>query len=104
VNAIDHEGNTPLHSKCAGELNKPIELKAINVLHDYGAEIGKLNSNGETCFHLGARNGRTEVLQLLFELNEDTIRESVQTIEQQENKLSILALALRADHLESATW
>ncbi|CAF0768923.1 unnamed protein product [Adineta steineri] len=106
INVTDYDGNTPIHVKCAGERNKPIELDVIRVLHEYGAELDRCNLNGETCFHLAARNGHTEVLQLLFELDETTIRESVQAIEQKPNQenTSIIGLALRSDHLDSATW
>lgn len=95
-----------MHTKCSGELNKPIELEAIQVLHEYGAELDKCNLNGETCFHLAARNGHTSILQLLFELDEQTIRESVQASEQKLNQknLSTLALALHSDHLDTAIW
>jgi len=106
VNATDYDGNTPIHTKCTGELNKPIELNAIQVLHEYGAELDKCNLAGETCFHLAVRNGHTDILQLLFELDEQTIRESIQLSEQKLNQqtVSILALALRSDHLDAANW
>ena len=106
VNATDNEGNTPLHTKCAGEVNKPLELNAIQVLHEYGAEIDRRNAAGETCFQLAARSGHTEVLQLLFELDETTIRESIQFEEQKPEykQASTLASTLRTDHLETAVW
>ncbi|CAF3574213.1 unnamed protein product, partial [Rotaria sordida] len=106
INAIDNDGNTPLHTKCAGEYNKPLELNAIRILHEYGAVLDKCNANDETCFHLAARNGHTEILQLLFELDEKTIREAVRVAEQRlsPQNLSTLALAVRYDHLDSAIW
>ena len=106
VNATDNEGNTPVHIKCAGEVGKPLELHAIQVLHEYGAELDKRNVSGETCFQVAARCGHTEVLQLLFELDETGIRESIQTAEQKTTppQPSTLALALRSDHLDTATW
>ncbi|CAF0870949.1 unnamed protein product [Rotaria sordida] len=106
INAIDNDGNTPLHTKCAGEYNKPLELNAIRILHEYGAVLDKCNANDETCFHLAARNGHTEILQLLFELDEKTIREAVRVAEQKlsPQNLSTLALAVRYDHLDSAIW
>lgn len=95
-----------MHTKCAGEYNKPLELNAIQILHEYGAALNKCNANDETCFHLAARHGHTEVLKLLFELDEMTIREAVRAIEQKQNQqnLSTLALAVRYDHLSTATW
>ncbi len=83
-----------------------MELDAIQVLHEYGAELNRYNSNGETCFHLAARNGHTEILQLLLTLDEQTIRESVQVAEEKSNQqnLSPLALALYSDHLDAAIW
>ncbi len=106
VNAPDYDGNTPLHTKCAGEHNKPIELDAIQLLHEYGAELDKCNSNGETCFHLAAQNGHTDILKLLFELDETTVRESIRVSEQKVNQqnMSTLAFALRSDHLDTAIW
>lgn len=106
MNATDYDSNTPIHTKCTGELNKPIELEAIQVLHEYGAELDKCNLNGETCFHLAARNGHTNILQLLFDLDEHTVRESVQQAEQKfnQNHSSTLALALQSDHLDTAIW
>ncbi|UJR35409.1 hypothetical protein I4U23_028166 [Adineta vaga] len=106
INATDSDGNTPIHAKCAGEHNKPLELEAIRVLHEYGAELDRCNLKGETCFHLAARKGNTEVLQLLFELDETNMRESIQTIEQKANQpnVSIVGLAIRSDHLDSAMW
>lgn len=106
VNATDNEGNTPLHTKCAGELTKPLELEAIRVLHEYGAEIDRQNAMGETCFQLAARCGHTEVLQLLFDLDETNIRESIQLEEMKPEykRASTLASAIRADHLETAIW
>ncbi|CAF1627636.1 unnamed protein product [Adineta ricciae] len=106
INATDAEGNTAIHAKCAGERNKPLELEAIRVLHEYGAELDRCNSKGETCFHLAARKGNTEVLQLLFELDETNMRESIQAIEQKpsEENISIVGLAIRSDHQDSAAW
>lgn len=106
VNATDNEGNTPLHTKCAGELNKPLELNAMRLLHEYGAEIDRRNNVGETCFHVAARCGHTEILQLLFELDETTIQESIQAAEQkaQYQQPSVMALTVRSDHLETAIW
>jgi ankyrin repeat protein len=106
VNAPDSDGNTPLHTKCAGEHKKPIELDAIQVLHEYGAELDKCNNNGETCFHLAAQNGHTEILKLLFELDETKVRESIRLSEEKANQqtMSTLALALRSDHLDTASW
>ncbi|CAF1164045.1 unnamed protein product [Rotaria magnacalcarata] len=106
VNATDHDGNTPLHTKCAGEYNKPVELHAIQVLHEYGASLEKCNSNDETCFHIAARNGHTEILRLLFELGEETVRASVRTVEQKltPQNFSTLALAIHNDHLDAAKW
>jgi ankyrin repeat protein len=68
--------------------------------------LDKCNTNGETCFQLAARNGHTEILQLLFELDENTVRESIRTLEQKTSptNLSTLALALQSDHLDSAIW
>lgn len=106
MNATDHDGNTPLHTKCAGEYNKPLELHAIQILHEYGASLNKCNSNDETCFHIAARSGHTEILRLLFELGEGTVRESVRTVEQKlsPQNFSTLALAIRNDHLDTAKW
>ncbi|CAF1414359.1 unnamed protein product [Adineta ricciae] len=106
INATDADGNTAIHAKCAGERNKPLELEAIRVLHEYGAELDRCNSKGETCFHLAARKGNTEVLQLLFELDETNMRESIQAIEQKPNEenISIVGLAIRSDHQDSAAW
>ncbi|CAF2762566.1 unnamed protein product [Rotaria sp. Silwood2] len=106
VNAVDHDGSTPLHTKCVGEYSKPIELNAIRILHEYGAVLDKCNANDETCFHLAARNGHTEILQLLFELGEIPIREAIRVAEQKSGpeNLSTLALAVRFDHLDSAIW
>jgi hypothetical protein len=46
------------------------------------------------------------VLQLLFELDEKTIREAIRTSEQKLTppQLSTVALALHSDHLDTATW
>lgn len=106
VNVTDYDGNTPLHTKCAGEINKPVELEAIQMLHEYGAQLDRWNLNGDTCFHVAARNGHTDVLQLLFELDEQTVRESVRLSEEKSNEQSesTLAMALRSDHLDCATW
>lgn len=106
VNVTDYDGNTPLHTKCAGELNKPLELEGIQMLHEYGAQLDRCNSNGETCFHVAARNGHTDVLQLLFDLDEQMVRESVGLSEQKssEQSESTLAMALRSDHLDCAIW
>lgn len=95
-----------MHTKCAGELNKPVELEAIQILHEYGAQLDKCNLNGDTCFHVAARNGHTEVLQLLFELDEPTVRESTRLAELRPNEHgeSTLAMALRTDHLDCAIW
>jgi ankyrin repeat protein len=83
-----------------------LELDAIQVLHEYGAELDRCNSNGETCFHLAAQNGHTEVLQLLLELDENIIRESIRVSEEKadQHNLSTLALALHSDHLDAAIW
>lgn len=83
-----------------------MELEAIQVLHEYGAQLDKCNLNGDMCFHVAARNGHTEVLQLLFELDEPTIRESTRLSEQKPNEQgeSTLAMALRSDHLDCAIW
>jgi ankyrin repeat protein len=83
-----------------------LELDAIQVLHEYGAELDRCNSNGETCFHLAAQNGHTEVLQLLLELDENIIRESIRVTEEKadQHNLSTLALALYSDHLDAAIW
>lgn len=106
MNATDHDGNTPLHTKCAGEYNKPIELHAIQLLHEYGAALDKCNGTDETCFHLAARHGHTDILKLLFELGESAIRESIRAIEQKPEKknLSTIASAVNYDHLDSAIW
>lgn len=106
ANATDNDGNTALHTKCAGEPNKPLELSAIRFLYDYGADLSKTNSHGETCFHIAAKNGHTEILKLLFELDEKSIRDAVQVAEENRTGVSpsLITLALRADHLETATW
>lgn len=95
-----------LHTKCAGEVNKPLELNAIRCLYEFSAELGKPNGNGETCFHVAARNGHTEVLKLLFDLDENAIRTAVQEIEEKNSATtsSLVASAVRSDHLETATW
>jgi len=103
VNAVDYEGNTPLHTKCAGEHNQTIDLNGIRILHEYGADVDGLNSNGETCFQLAAKNGHVDVLELLFELDEKKVRESNQ-LAQQKSSPSTLALALQYDHLDVASW
>ena len=106
INATDADGNTVIHAKCAGERNKPLELEAIRVLHEYGAELDRCNSKGETCFHLAAQKGNTEELQLLCEIDETKKRESIQAIEQKSNQenTSIVGLAIRSDHQDSAAW
>jgi hypothetical protein len=100
VNATDNQGNTPIHDKCAGELNQSsLEFESIRILHEYGAQFDKRNNNGDTCFQVAIRHGHIEVLELLFELDETLVRESSRTSEQ-----STVALALREDQLDVATW
>lgn len=64
------------------------------------------NANDETCFHVASRHGHTEILRLLLDLGEKTIRETVRSVEQKENKqnLSTVALAICNDHLDTAVW
>lgn len=43
VNLTDLDGNTPLHSKCLGEKNKPSELESIEILLNYKSNFLALN-------------------------------------------------------------
>ncbi len=51
VNVEDLEGNTPLHVKCYGEVNKPAEMEAINMLLECGAKIALRNSKVKVHVH-----------------------------------------------------
>lgn len=43
LNLKDLEGNIPLHIKCYGEKGKPSELKTIEFLLNYGADLTARN-------------------------------------------------------------
>jgi ankyrin repeat protein len=65
VNAIDNEGNTPLHIAAGGYLARLDPLEAVEYLVKNGAKIDLLNNAGQTALDLAIIRDNTKVIDFL---------------------------------------
>jgi len=65
INAIDNEGNTPLHIAAGGYFLRLDPLEAVQYLIENGADINKLNNDRQTALDLAIIRGNAKVINFL---------------------------------------
>jgi ankyrin repeat protein len=101
VNAIDLEGNTPLHNRCVGERNKPSEMDLIDLLVANKADLLAKNKKQLLPIHMASLQGRVDIIDSM--LKNDT-HKAIQTALVKNSEHSPTYLALTNDYQECATW
>jgi ankyrin repeat protein len=104
VNAVDLEGNCPLHVKCFGERGKHSELAAIDLLLNYGAELIVENRKGFMPIHCAAMQGRVDVIEKLMDYDHEFLMEKKLNDESSCTQFSPVYLALCNDFLDCSMW
>jgi ankyrin repeat protein len=66
IDAVDVQGNTPLHVKAYGEPGRPSELDAVRLLVAAGAKLDATNGRRLTPLHCAAMQGRIDVIEHLL--------------------------------------
>ncbi|XP_005093507.2 uncharacterized protein LOC101862335 [Aplysia californica] len=104
ISAEDAEGNTCLHVKCYGEIEKPSEMDCIELLLAREASPVKRNNRSLLPIHCCAMQGRVDAMKLLLDYDKgDSILKSLNN-ESDRNPPSLLHLALANDFLSCAEW
>ncbi|GFO50623.1 ankyrin-3 [Plakobranchus ocellatus] len=104
IGAEDAEGNTCLHVKCYGEIEKPSELDCIELLLSREANPVKRNNRGLLPIHCCAMQGRVDAMRLLLDYDKkDAILKALNN-ESDRNPPSLLHLAIANDFLNCAEW
>lgn len=85
VNAIDNEGNTPLHCAVMGESDIIVECLMQNCKN---VKLDEINNAGCTPLHLAAAKGKLSIMRILLEAGADPGRKNLLT---GNNTLHILA-------------
>ena len=62
VNAVNNNGNTPLHFAARHNLNEAVTFLLLRI----GAEVNAINGNRETPLHLAARKNKNEAVTFLL--------------------------------------
>ncbi|EDV28638.1 uncharacterized protein TRIADDRAFT_51756 [Trichoplax adhaerens] len=104
VDAVDDEGNTPLHTKCYGTATKRTEMDTLYVLINREAPLTARNNKGLLPVHCAAMQGRIDALQLLFQY--DKVKGAIKkSLKQEDEKIpSLVYLAIANDFLKCAKW
>jgi ankyrin repeat protein len=62
IDAMDHNGQTPLHLACSVG-----HFEAVDVLLNNGATVNVADKFGQTPLHIAAAKGRVHVVRLLLQ-------------------------------------
>ncbi len=90
INAIDTNGNNPLH-RAAGKG----QLKTVELLVSRGSNINAINQKNQTPLYISAASGQTKIINYLLEKGADSSLIA-------SNKTSPLSIAITNKHHESA--
>ncbi|XP_030845217.1 uncharacterized protein LOC754486 isoform X2 [Strongylocentrotus purpuratus] len=106
LNAIDGEGNTPLHVKCYGEGGQPTQMDCIQQFLSENINLVHRNNKELMAIHCCAMQGRIDAIQVLLDLDatkDGAIRASLEN-EDPKSPPSLPHLALANDFLECGEW
>ena len=72
INITDHKGNTPLHIAAKFSSSRPLEeiIRYISI-QTILEVVHVRNNEGQSCIHVAAKNGNTEILRKLRDLGVD---------------------------------
>ncbi|XP_030070992.1 uncharacterized protein LOC115477963 [Microcaecilia unicolor] len=101
VNRVDEDGNTALHMLSYGEPGQKVQLDCLQFLMSCKASTIR-NKKDLLPIHCAAIQGRTSVIQLLLEGDEQSRRDVEESFLKQTP--SLLYLAAANGHLECAKW
>lgn len=102
IESVDNEGNTALHVFCYGEEGKRSFLEGISHLLNEGADLLCRNLRKLMPIHCASMQGRQDVIQLLLDTDEGSLRTQIGKEEKGPPSLPYLAVA--GDHLGCAKW
>ncbi|CAL1541164.1 unnamed protein product [Lymnaea stagnalis] len=104
VGVEDAEGNTCLHTKCYGEIDRPTDLKCISLLLEWGASVLKRNKKNLLPIHCCIMQGRVDAAAVLLGSDKDqTILKNCHE-ETTDSPPSLLYLAVANNFLNCAQW
>ncbi len=72
INITDHKGNTPLHIAAKFSSTRPLEEIMRYISIQTISEVAHVrNYDGQSCVHVAAKNGNTEILHKLRSIGVD---------------------------------
>ena len=104
VNAVDLDGNMPIHIKCLGEKNKPSQLECIELLLYFKTELKYKNKENMLPIHMAAVQGRIDVIELLLKKDSDAVVLLALNKDSSQIPLSVPYVALMNDQINCASW
>lgn len=103
IDAVDDDGNSPLHVTCYGEDGNPSELALIEIQLKHGPSLTAKNKKGMLALHCCAIQGRDDAIELLLRYDTQQLQKKDLAMENQMAP-SPVYLAIANDHLDCGVW
>ncbi|XP_028403348.1 uncharacterized protein LOC114526043 isoform X2 [Dendronephthya gigantea] len=103
IDAVDDDGNSPLHVMCYGEEGKDAKLDCIEILLRSNPLLTTRNKKGMLAIHCCALQGRVDVIELLLRFDTKQLLRKELCLENQDAP-SPLFLAVANNHMDCGCW